>query len=209
MQAILSKRVVPVVVVDNAGDAVPLAKALQAGGLDVVEVTFRTAAAADAIDAIRKALPGMVVGAGTLLSPDQVDQAAAAGAQFGVAPGLSPHVVQRARDLKLPFIPGVMTPSEIELALGHDLRLLKFFPAEAAGGVKMLKALAGPYAHTGVSFIPLGGVSPANIAEYLALPMVGAVGGTWIAERKLIQAKAWDEITRLAREAVALAARKG
>jgi 2-dehydro-3-deoxyphosphogluconate aldolase/(4S)-4-hydroxy-2-oxoglutarate aldolase len=209
MQSILSKRVVPVVVVDSAEDAVPLARALHAGGLDVVEVTFRTAAAADAINAIRKALPAMTVGAGTLLMPDQVDQAALAGAQFGVAPGLNLRVVQRARDLKLPFIPGVMTPSEIEQALAHDLKLLKFFPAEAAGGVKMLKALAGPYAHTGLSFIPLGGVLPANLAEYLALPLVGAVGGTWIAERKLIQTKAWDEITRLAREAVTLAARKG
>jgi 2-dehydro-3-deoxyphosphogluconate aldolase/(4S)-4-hydroxy-2-oxoglutarate aldolase len=174
-----------------------------------VEVTFRTAAAADAINAIRKALPAMTVGAGTLLMPDQVDQAALAGAQFGVAPGLNLRVVQRARDLKLPFIPGVMTPSEIEQALAHDLKLINFFPAEAAGGVKMLKALAGPYAHTGLSFIPLGGVLPANLAEYLALPLVGAVGGTWIAERKLIQTKAWDEITRLAREAVTLAARKG
>ena len=205
MQSILAKRVVPVVVVDKLEDAVPLAEALMAGGLNVVEVTFRTAAAADAIRQIRSRVPGMVVGAGTLLTPDQVGQAVDAGAAFGVAPGFNEPVVRRSTELQLPFIPGVMTPSEIERALACDLRLLKFFPAEAAGGVQMLKALAGPYAHTGARFIPLGGVSPANMVEYLSLPMVGAVGGTWIADRKLIQARAWAEITRLTQAALALA----
>jgi 2-dehydro-3-deoxyphosphogluconate aldolase / (4S)-4-hydroxy-2-oxoglutarate aldolase len=207
MQAIVEKRVVPVAVIDKEDDAVPVAEALMAGGLNLIEITFRTAAAEQAIRRIATTLPGMVVGAGTLLSAEQVDRALTAGARFGVAPGLNPKVAQKAIDLKLPFVPGVMTPSEIERALELGLKLLKFFPAEQAGGVKMLKALAGPYAQAGVKFIPLGGVTPVNAAEYLALPVVAAIGGSWLVEKKLVAERNWKEIARRTAEALQLAAR--
>jgi 2-dehydro-3-deoxyphosphogluconate aldolase/(4S)-4-hydroxy-2-oxoglutarate aldolase len=201
MQRILDKRVVPVAVIDKVEDAVPLAEALLRGGLDLIEVTFRTAAAADAIRAIVGAHPEMLVGAGTVLTGEQLERARDAGAAFAVAPGLNEATVRRAQELRLPFVPGVMTPSEIERALALGCRLLKFFPAEAAGGLKMLKALAGPFAHTGVRFLPLGGVSPENMAAYLADPLVAAVGGTWIADKKLISAGRWDEIAANAADA--------
>lgn len=205
MQKILDRRVVPVAVIDRVADAVPLAEALRRGGLDLIEVTFRTPAAADAIRAIRKAFPDMLVGAGTVLTEQQVESARDAGAAFAVAPGLNETTVRKALALKLPFVPGIMTPSEVERALALGCSLLKFFPAEPAGGVKMLKALAGPFGHTGVRFIPLGGVSPDNAASYLALPLVAAVGGTWIAEKKLVSAGRWDEIAALAGAAARLA----
>jgi len=205
MQRILDKRVVPVAVIENAADAVPLAQALLRGGLDIIEVTFRTEAAAACIRLIAEACPEMLVGAGTILTPDQVDQAAAAGARFGVAPGLNGKVLLRAKACGLPFVPGVMTPTDIENGLDLGCKLLKFFPAESAGGVKALQAYAGPYAHTGVKFIPLGGVNMTNAPAYLALPLVGAIGGSWITEKKLIKEQRWDEITRLAAEAVKLA----
>ena len=204
-ERILARRVVPVVVIDDAENAVPLAEALLAGGLDLLEITFRTDAVEQAIRNIARAMPRMIVGAGTLLDPAQVRRAVDAGAQFGVAPGLSDAVVNSARELSLPFLPGVMTPSEVERGLALGCKLQKFFPAESAGGAKMLKAWAGPYTPTGVRFIPLGGIDPKNAAEYLSLPIVAAIGGSWIAERKLIAAKHWTEITRLAKQAVDLA----
>jgi len=205
MKRVIDRRVVPVVVIENAELAVPLAEAIAAGGLDLIEITFRTAAAADAIKRIRQALPSMLVGAGTLLQPDQVARAVDAGAGFGVAPGLNPKIVAKAQALKLPFCPGVMTPSDVEAGLELGCTMLKFFPSEAAGGVKMLKAIGAPYAHTGVKFIPTGGINMTNVAEYFALPLVGAIGGTWLAEAKLINEKQWAEITRRTREVVALA----
>jgi 2-dehydro-3-deoxyphosphogluconate aldolase / (4S)-4-hydroxy-2-oxoglutarate aldolase len=205
MQRIFKKRLVPVVVIDNAGDAVPLAEALLAGGLDVIEITFRTPAAEQAIRNVRKACPTILAGAGTILDVDQLQRAIDAGAQFGVAPGLNDAVVSKSSALKLPFIPGVVTPSEVERALALGCTLQKFFPAEAAGGVRMLQALAGPYAHTGVKFIPLGGVNAKNAREYLALPIVAAVGGSWMVERKLIAEKNWAAIRTLTAEAVKLA----
>jgi 2-dehydro-3-deoxyphosphogluconate aldolase / (4S)-4-hydroxy-2-oxoglutarate aldolase len=207
MQQIIERRIVPVVVIDKAEDAVPLAEALLAGGLDVLEVTFRTAAAEAAVHAIAQKMPAILIGAGTILSPEQMDRAIGAGAKFGVAPGLNRRVVERARERKVPFVPGVMTPSEVELGLELGCTLQKFFPAAAAGGVAMLKAFAGPYAHTGVKFVPLGGISAANAADYFALPIVGAIGGTWIAERKLIAERKWAEITRNAKEIREIAAR--
>jgi 2-dehydro-3-deoxyphosphogluconate aldolase / (4S)-4-hydroxy-2-oxoglutarate aldolase len=207
MKQILERRVVPVVVIDKADDAVPLAEALLKGGQDVMEITFRTAAAEPAVKAIAQRVPQMLIGAGTLITPEQVDRAAVAGAKFGVAPGLSRTVVQHAKALNLPFLPGVMTPSEVELGLELGCTLLKFFPAENAGGVGMLKALAGPYGHTGVKFLPLGGVTVKTAAEYLALPIVGAIGGSWIAERKLIADHQWDQITRNAKEILQIATR--
>ncbi len=205
MNRIFQKRVVPVVVIDRVEDAEPLAEALQKGGLDIAEVTFRTPAAAESIQRMRRAFPSMLVGAGTILDAEQVKRAHDAGAQFAVAPGFNATVVNAARQLALPFVPGVMTPSDVEAALALGCKLQKLFPAEVAGGLNMLKALAGPYAHTGVKFIPLGGVSAATAPAYLALPIVAAVGGSWIAERKLIAEHQWSTITKLAAEAVAMA----
>lgn len=205
MQAIIAKRVVPVAVIERVADAVPLAGALREGGINAIEVTLRTEAAFDAVEAIRAAFPDMAVGVGTVLEPAQVERARRAGAAFGVAPGLNEDVLRAARAAELPFIPGVLTPSEVERALFFGLRLLKFFPAEAAGGVRMLEALAGPYAHTGVKFIPLGGIHLANMPAYLSLPVVAAVGGTWFVNKKQIAAGDWSGIARQTREAVAAA----
>ena len=196
-QAFLQQRLICVAVIDQPEDAVPLTEALLAGGLGVIEVTFRTAGAAGAIRRIRQALPAALVGAGTLLTADQVKQAVDAGAQFGVSPGLNESVLTAAQDLHLPLCPGVITPSEVMQALDLGVKQLKFFPAEAAGGVTMLKALAGPFGHTGVRFVPTGGITAANLPDYLAIPQVAAVGGSWMAERKLVAGKNWSEITRL------------
>lgn len=206
MNAILEKRVVPVITLDNVADAVPLAETLVAAGLPVMEVTFRTTAAADCVRAIRDRFPDIALGAGTLLTVDQVKRARDAGAQFGLAPGINATVVKAAQECGMQFIPGVMTPSDVELGLSLGCPLQKFFPADVAGGTKMLKALAGPYAHTGARFIPLGGVNAANMSEFLALPIVAAIGGSWIADKKLIAAKDWAAITKNARNALQIAA---
>lgn len=198
----LEQRLICVAVIDKADDAVPLAGALLAGGLNTIEVTFRTVGAADAIARIRKAVPQMCVGAGTLLAADQVRQAVGAGAQFGVSPGLSEAVSRAAHESKLPLFPGVVTPTEVMRALELGWRHLKFFPAETSGGVNMLKSLAGPFAHTGVKFIPTGGITVATLPDYLAIPQVAAVGGSWMAERKLVAEKAWTKITALTAEAM-------
>jgi 2-dehydro-3-deoxyphosphogluconate aldolase/(4S)-4-hydroxy-2-oxoglutarate aldolase len=201
MQEILEAGVVPVVTIENADDAVPVAQALRDGGISIIEITLRTAEAEQAIRNIAQEMPEMLVGAGTILTKDQVDAAADAGARFGVAPGLNESVVRHAMEKELVFCPGVMTASEIELALMMGCKLLKFFPAEPAGGVKLLKALSAPYAHTGVRFIPLGGINAANAIEYLSLPAVAAIGGSWIANRELIANKNWQEITKRAQAA--------
>jgi 2-dehydro-3-deoxyphosphogluconate aldolase/(4S)-4-hydroxy-2-oxoglutarate aldolase len=205
MKQITQTRLVPVAVIDDAEDAVPLATALHEAGVDVIEVTFRTSAAAEAIRRIRREFPDMLVGAGTLLDVYQVEQALEAGAKFGVSPGISESVVMKALSLDLPFMPGVMTPSDVEKGLSLGCRLLKFFPAETAGGIPMLKALAGPYGHTGVKFIPLGGVNIDNARSYLDLPMVAAIGGSWFLDRKLIAAGNWAKISQLTREAAEMA----
>lgn len=207
MKEILEQRVVSVVVIDQVENAVPMAEALLAGGLSVMEITFRTAAAEESIRRICQALPQMVCGAGTLLTPDQIVRAKNAGARFGVSPGFNPRVAAQARDIQFPFYPGVLTPSDVEAALEMGCTLMKFFPAEPSGGVKMLKAMAAPYAHTGIRFIPLGGINPANAPDYFQMPSVAAIGGTWIAEAKLIKEKKWAEITRNAREIVEIAAK--
>jgi 2-dehydro-3-deoxyphosphogluconate aldolase/(4S)-4-hydroxy-2-oxoglutarate aldolase len=201
-----AKKIVPVVVIDDAGQALPLAEALLAGGLDVIEITLRTPAAERSIEAISKQFPQMLVGAGTILEEAQIPRVVAAGAQFGVAPGLNDAVVRKAQASGLPFVPGVMTPSEVEHALALGCKILKFFPADAAGGVKMLKSIAAPYAHTGVKFIPLGGLNATNATDYLSVPSVIALGGSWIVERKLIAEKNWTAITKLTREAMSLVA---
>lgn len=203
---ILAKRIVPVVVLDSVESAEPLAEALLAGGLDIMEITFRTAAAEESIRRIATRLPEILVGAGTLLENDQVARAKDAGAAFGLAPGLNPETVAAARAADLPFSPGVMTPSEVERALTLGCKLLKFFPAEAAGGVNMLKSLAGPYAHTGVKFIPTGGVTSSNLTDYLKLPVVAAIGGSWMVDKALVNGGKWSEITALTRIALETAA---
>jgi 2-dehydro-3-deoxyphosphogluconate aldolase / (4S)-4-hydroxy-2-oxoglutarate aldolase len=206
LDRILAKRIVPVVVLDSAEHAEPLAEALLAGGLDIMEITFRTAAAEESIKRIAARFPEILLGAGTLLEKKQVKRAKKAGAVFGLAPGLNPDTVKAARDADLLFAPGVITPSEVEQALSLGCKLLKFFPAEAAGGVNMLKSLAGPYAHTGVKFVPTGGITAANLAKYLKLPVVAAIGGSWMVDKALIHEGKWEEITRLTQEALEAAA---
>jgi 2-dehydro-3-deoxyphosphogluconate aldolase/(4S)-4-hydroxy-2-oxoglutarate aldolase len=186
--------IVPVIAIDSAEAALPLADALIAGGLPIVEITFRTAAAAEAIRRISSQRPEVLVGAGTVLTQDNLEAARQCGARFGVAPGLNPQIVGRAQELGLPFVPGVATPSEIELALSLGCKVLKFFPAEALGGLPMLSALSAPYGHTGVRFLPTGGVSEKNLEAYASTSSVAAVGGTWIAKKEDIAAGKWGEI---------------
>lgn len=194
--------IVAVLVIDRAEDAVPLAKALLAGGVDVMELTLRTPAALDALKAIRADVPEMLAGVGTILTTDQVKQVVEAGAAFGVAPGVNPRILAAAREAGLPFAPGIVTPSDIEASLEHGCKILKFFPAEPSGGLAYLKAMAAPYAHLGLKFVPLGGLNAKNMASYLADPQVAALGGSWLAPRDLIKAGEWDKITALAAEAV-------
>ncbi len=198
-------RLAAVVVIDDASNAVPLAKALEAGGVKAIELTLRTSCAIDAVRAIAEEVPSVRVGAGTVLSPAQVAQVADAGGHFAVAPGTNPDVMRAAADAGLPFGPGVMTPTDIDVAVGHGCRLLKFFPASSSGGLPHLRNIAAPYAHFGLKFIPLGGINAANLKEYLEEPLVGAVGGSWLAPRDAIAAKAWPQIEANAREASALA----
>jgi 2-dehydro-3-deoxyphosphogluconate aldolase/(4S)-4-hydroxy-2-oxoglutarate aldolase len=195
-------RVVPVVRIEDAADAAPLADALAEGGLPLVEVTFRTPAAADAIARIRDACPDVLVGAGTVLDAATVDRALSAGAEFIVAPGFGPAVVARAAERGVAMLPGVATPTEVEMALAAGLRLLKFFPAEASGGVPYLRAVAAPYRD--VRFVPTGGLTAASLARYLAVPAVAACGGTWIAPAEAVRGHRWDAITEAAAEAVAI-----
>jgi 2-dehydro-3-deoxyphosphogluconate aldolase/(4S)-4-hydroxy-2-oxoglutarate aldolase len=204
--SLLHQRLICVAVIDRPEDAVPLTEALLAGGLNAIEVTFRTAGAPDSIARIRRALPNAIVGAGTLLTADQVKQAMAAGAQFGVSPGLSEAVSKAAQENKFPLFPGVITPGEVMHALELGWKHLKFFPAETFGGVNALKALSGPFGHTGVKFIPTGGITAANLPNYLPIPQVAAVGGSWMAERKLVAEKSWSKITALTAEAMKIIA---
>jgi 2-dehydro-3-deoxyphosphogluconate aldolase/(4S)-4-hydroxy-2-oxoglutarate aldolase len=203
----LAKRLLPAVTIEQAELAIPLVEALLAAGLNVIEVTFRTAAAAEAIRNIARRFPEMIPGAGTLLTAEQVSRARDAGAVFGVAPGLSEGVLRHAQECGLAMIPGVATPTEISRALELGCRVLKYFPAEANGGVRALQALAGVFGHTGVRFVPTGGIDSRNLRDYLALPIVAAVGGSWMVEKKLIAAKNWKTIETLAREAVLAACR--
>jgi 2-dehydro-3-deoxyphosphogluconate aldolase/(4S)-4-hydroxy-2-oxoglutarate aldolase len=198
--------VIPVIALEDEAHALPLADALTAGGLPVAEITFRTAAAAGAIARIAAERPGVLVGAGTVLTVANLRAAQAAGAQFALAPGFNPEVVRAAQDLGILFVPGVATPSEIEQAMALGCTLLKLFPAEALGGIAYINALAGPYAHTGLGLVPTGGVTPGNLTTYLATPMVAAVGGTWLAKRDALAQGQWDTITTLAAEAMAAVA---
>ena len=188
--------VVPVIAIDSVDAALPLADALLEGGLPVIEITFRTAAAAEVIEKLVNQRPELLVGAGTVITLANLDAAADCGAKFALAPGLNPEIIEEAEDLGLPFVPGIATPSDIECGLSFDCSVLKFFPAEAMGGLTMLKALAGPYAHTGVKFVPTGGVNAENLESYLSLDVVAAVGGTWIAKKDDLAEGNWKEITQ-------------
>ena len=199
--------VVPVIAIEDADSALALADALIEGGLPVAEITFRTAAAGEVIATLNRERPDLILGAGTVLSIENLRQAKEHGAQFGVAPGLNPAIVTEAQALGLPFIPGVVTPTEIEQALGLGATVLKFFPAGASGGVSMLKSLAGPYRHTGVKFVPTGGVSLDNVGSYLALDVVAMVGGSFVASKAAIAGRKWDEVRDICRQVGELVAR--
>ena len=199
--------VVPVIAIDDAAAALPLADALIAGGLPVAEITFRTAAAREAIAAMAAHRPQMIVGAGTVLDEAQVDASVAAGARFALSPGLDRAVLDHARAAGLPFAPGIMTPSDVQAALRAGCGMVKFFPAGAAGGPAMLKSIAAPYAHTGLGYNPTGGVTLETLGDWLSIPEVRAVGGTWIATRADIAAGNWDRIAANAQAAVAAVAR--
>jgi 2-dehydro-3-deoxyphosphogluconate aldolase / (4S)-4-hydroxy-2-oxoglutarate aldolase len=194
--------IVAVLILDRAQDAVPVAQALVAGGVTVMELTLRTPVALDALKAVRAEVPGMIAGVGTILTPNQVKLARESGAQFGVAPGVNPRILAAAREAGLSFAPGVATPSDIEAALEHGCQLLKFFPAEPCGGLPYLNTIVAPFLHLGIQFLPLGGLNLANMASYLADPNVAAIGGSWLAPRELIKASSWKEITKLALQAV-------
>jgi 2-dehydro-3-deoxyphosphogluconate aldolase / (4S)-4-hydroxy-2-oxoglutarate aldolase len=191
--------VVPVIKIDDVAHAIPLAEALIAGDMPVAEITFRTGAAAPSIRDISRKFPNMLVGAGTVLTVSQAQQAVDAGARYIVSPGFSPSVAEWCLQQQVPVLPGVATPTEIIAALDAGLTVLKFFPTEELGGVRMLKALASPF--SAVKFVPTGGVTPASLPDYLRLPNVLAVGGTWMVKSDLISASRFDEITRLALEA--------
>ena len=196
--------IIPVIVIEKEEQAVPLAQALVKGGLPVLEVTFRTKAAAAAIAAIRKEVPEAIVGAGTVLSVEMLRAAKAAGAVFGVAPGFDPAVVAEAKAQGFPFCPGVATASELSQALTAGCAMVKFFPAEAAGGVKMIKNLLGAFRFTGVKFMPTGGVNLSNVADYLAVPEIVCCGGTWIVPKDALAAGDFAAIETLAADASSL-----
>ncbi|MDR1363795.1 MAG: bifunctional 4-hydroxy-2-oxoglutarate aldolase/2-dehydro-3-deoxy-phosphogluconate aldolase [Spirochaetaceae bacterium] len=196
---------IAVLVIDDAGDAVPLAKALLRGGISVIELTLRTPAALEALSKIKADVPEISAGIGTILSPDQVKQAKERGAAFGVAPGYNPSVLDAAKKLGLPYAPGVSTASEIEAAYERGCKTLKLFPAESLGGLSYLKNVNAPYAHLGIRYIPLGGVSVGNLRVYLENEAVLAVGGSWLAPRNLISEKAWDKISKNCEEAMKIA----
>lgn len=195
--------VVPVVEIDDASDALGLADALTEGGLPVAEITFRTTAAGDALRLIAKERPEVLIGAGTVLTIEQVEESADSGVHFALSPGFEAQIVERARAASLPFIPGAMTPSDVLAALGDGCKFVKFFPAAASGGPAMLRSIAGPFVSSGVRFNPTGGVSQNTLSDWLAMPSVFAVGGTWIAPRKEIAARNWRLIASNARKAVA------
>ena len=194
--------VVPVVVLNRAEDAKPLAEALVKGGLKCAEVTFRTAAAAESIKIMTENFPEMLVGAGTVLSTEQVDQAVNAGAKFIVSPGFDPEVVDYCLEKKIPVLPGVVTPSEVAQGYKRGLKILKFFPAEQAGGLAMIKAMAAPY--TTIKFMPTGGINADNMKNYLEFNKIAACGGSWMVKGSLIDEGNFEKIEELTREAVSL-----
>ncbi len=202
IQKITETGVVPVVKIDDAKDAVALAGALRKGGINCAEITFRTDAAEESIRLIAEEYPDMLIAAGTVLTPEQADKAMNAGATFVVSPGLNPEVVEHCNKKGYPIIPGVCTPTEVEKAMSLGLKYLKFFPAEAAGGVKMIKAMAAPY--TNIKFMPTGGIGINNLKDYLDCKAVFACGGSWMVPADKISSGAFDEIEKMTADAVEL-----
>jgi len=200
VEALKKARIIPVIKINNAADAVPLANALKRGGLTVLEVTFRTEYAAEAISRIKKDVSGVTLIAGTVLNIENAKKALKAGAEAIVAPGLNPEIVKWCIANKMPVCPGVATATEIEQAMSFGLNFVKFFPAEAAGGLKMIKALSAPYSD--MRFMPTGGIDENNFLDYLAFDKVVAIGGSWMVREDLIKAKNFDEIEKLAKNAI-------
>ena len=197
-------KIVPVIALEGMDQILPLADALIEGRLPLIEITFRTKIAAKAIAVLTKQRPELLVGAGTVLTTDELKSAVDSGASFGVAPGFNPAIVEEALRLNFPFIPGILTPTELEAAMELGIEVFKFFPAEAAGGINYLTSLAAPYSHKKIEFVPTGGVNPKNLIDYLAIKAVMAVGGTWIAKKDSIEAGQWEVIKKNCREAVKL-----
>jgi 2-dehydro-3-deoxyphosphogluconate aldolase / (4S)-4-hydroxy-2-oxoglutarate aldolase len=204
-QTLANNPIVPVMVIDRVEDAVPLAEALMAGGIQIMEITLRTEAALDAMGQIVRHVPDAVVGAGTILTPEHLRQTIDAGARFGVSPGVSESLIQAIDDAGFPFLPGAATPSEMISLLERGYAHQKFFPAEAAGGIPMLSSLASPLPM--INFCPTGGISATNAGDYLALKNVVSVGGSWVAPNTLVENKDWAGITRLSKQALAAIAK--
>lgn len=205
MSAELTKKiddsgVVAVLVIDEVKHAVPMAHALVKGGVAAIELTLRTPAAMDSAKAIKKEVSEITLGFGTVLTTDQVKAVVDVGADFAVSPGCNPKIITEARKQGLSFAPGIMTPTDIEIAIQEGCRILKFFPAATSGGIKHLESMSAPYNHLGLKFIPLGGCNIENAGSYLKSPLITAIGGTWIAKRPLIQSEDWEAITNNARE---------
>ena len=205
----LAKRLLPVVVLKKVEWAEPLAEALLAGGLDVIEVTLRTEAALAGIELIREKFPQMHVGAGTVLDAEIVPQLKAMGVEFAVSPGLNPKVVEAAGNAGMEIFPGVANPTDIEAARAMGLKTLKFFPAEPLGGVAMLKALIGPYGHTGIKFVPTGGIDASKAVDYAALDAVAAIGGSWFVKADMMEKGEWGKIEAMTRYAIEMITEAG
>lgn len=195
MKEVSLDKILPAVTIDQSTKAAFVAGAFIAGGIHQMEITFRTEATIASITAVRKTYPQMLIGAGTILTTEQLHLAKDAGAQFGLAPGLNPKIVEEAGKINFPFIPGVMTPSEIELAIEMGCKIMKLFPAGMLGGIDMIKTLNGPYAHKGIQFIPMGGINIENMNDYLSIKNVLAIGGSWLAPEKLVLQCAYASIT--------------
>lgn len=200
MEELKKTGIIPVVVLNRVEDALPLAKALRDAGMNCAEITFRTAAAKESIEKILEVYPDMCVGAGTVLTTEQMDDAVKAGAKFIVSPGFDPTLIYHAMDLNVPVLPGVLTPSEIQQAMGFDLSVLKFFPAEPSGGIKMIKAISAAF--PGITFMPTGGISPDNVRDYLNEKCIFGCGGSWMVKGKLIDEGNFEKIKELTEEAV-------
>jgi 2-dehydro-3-deoxyphosphogluconate aldolase/(4S)-4-hydroxy-2-oxoglutarate aldolase len=196
--------IIAVLVIEDAAAAVPVARALLKGGIAAMELTLRTPAAMEALERIRKDVPEMLAGVGTILNPGQIREVAAAGADLGVAPGYNPRVVDAAKAAGFPFAPGIATASELEWALEKGCRILKFFPAEPNGGITYLKSVNGPYGYMGLRYIPLGGLNEDSLRSWFEQPFIMAVGGSWIAKKDLIADRKWDEISRRAEKAASI-----
>ena len=195
-----NSRVVAGFSIENVEDAIPIAKALLAGGIDVIELTLRSNCALAAVEKIAEVVPEISLGVGTILTPEQVVQVKEAGAHFGVSPGMNPNVIRKAEEIGLPFAPGIATPSELEAAIALGCRFVKFFPAEASGGRNYLKSISAPYKHLGVQYFPLGGLNAENMNHYLDLDDVIAIGGSWIVDSSFVIAKDWSGLAKRANE---------